>query len=296
MLARAAAPGDNTRSSCMNSSYIIVTPTYHRVAKYCNLILHLLDAFWPNHPSVIFLSDHDGLSVDNIFVKPTSNWLDIFYNGLVAIKSSNPEITHVFLLLDDHYPLRHCDEDLISAIYAATVNNELACVSYVTYAWPWSITEKIDYPDGMIRTWRKIDIAGFDNCEMARVPAKFFRYFQLQPSFWQLDYLIDICREAYEKQCFDPWRFESFAYSKPRQHYISRYKWPSVHHGFLSQGKINPEAIDFIQMPEGRGVRRLLLKEAIGLDSIVAFRLLRYLQRMGSRISSRARYAAALTR
>ena len=90
---------------------------------------------------------------------------------------------------------------------------------------------------------------------MARVPLNFFRYFQLQPSFWDLDYLIEICREALEKQCFDPWSFESFSYAKPRQHYVSRYEWPSVHHGFLAQGKVNPEAIDFLQMPQGRKFR-----------------------------------------
>jgi hypothetical protein len=40
-------------------------------------------------------------------------------------------LTYVFLLLDDHYPLRPCDEDLIGVNFDAVVN-ELPCLSFVT--------------------------------------------------------------------------------------------------------------------------------------------------------------------
>src|SRR5262245_7926897 len=131
----------------MTGNYLIVTPTWSRVAKYCNRVLPLLDAFWPDHPPTIILSDHDNLDAKHIFVKRSNNWLDILYSGLLAIKSSNPAITHLLLMLDDHYPLRSCDQSLISANYAAVVKHGLACVSFVTYAWPWTITEHREYPD-----------------------------------------------------------------------------------------------------------------------------------------------------
>ncbi len=195
---------------------LIVTPTYRAVAKYCNRVLPLLEAFWTDHPPVIFLSDNDNLDSKHIFVKRANSWLEILFHGLLSIKASNPDITHIFLLLDDHYPLRACDEELIAINFDVALRNDLACVSFVTYVWPWTTTECVDYPDGMIRTWRRIDTRRFHDCEMATVPNNFFRYFQLQPSLWQFDYLIDICREAYEAQCSDPWSFESFTYSKPR--------------------------------------------------------------------------------
>src|SRR5262249_54824083 len=89
--------------------------------------------------------------------------------------------------------------------------------------------------------------------------------------------------------CFDPCAFESLSYSKPRQHYVSRYAWPSVHHGFLAQGKVNPEAIDFIQLPQGREFRSLLLRESIGFDSVTAFQVLRFLKRLHGGVLRRLR-------
>jgi hypothetical protein len=197
----------------------------------------------------------------------------------------------VFLLLDDHYPLRWCDRSLISQHFDAIIDNKLDCLSFVTYEWPWTRTEHVDYPDSMVRTWRRIELSRFGGCDMARVPANFFRYFQLQPSFWNLDYLVDVCREAAERQCTDPWSFEGFGYSKPRQHYVGRYAWPSVHHGFLMQGKVNPDAIDFIQMPQGREFRSLLLRESIGFDSVTAFRTLRFVKWLHGGVSRRLRRA-----
>jgi hypothetical protein len=227
----------------------------------------------------------------DVIIKPSVNWLGILLNGLISVRKTRPEIGYVFLLLDDHYPLRECDKSRIAANFDVVVKNRLGCTSFVTYQWPWTSTEQIDYPDGMIRTWRNVDVRWFNGCEMARVPLDFFRYFQLQPSFWDLDYLIEICHEAFEKQCFDPWAFESFNYGKPRQHFISRYEWPSVHHGFLAQGKVNPEAIDFIQMPQGREFRTLLLTESIGFDSVAAFRVLQFLKWLHGGIVRRLRIA-----
>jgi hypothetical protein len=266
----------------VNTGYVIVTPTYSGVANYFNAALPLLDAFWPGHPPAIVFSDSNNLKKGDVIAKSGTNWLNILLNGLLSVRKTRPEITHVFLLLDDHYPLRQCDPSLIAANFDAVTKNRLGCISFVTYQWPWTSTEQIDYPDGMIRTWRTIEVVSLNGCEMARVPVNFFRYFQLQPSFWDLDYLIEICRVAVENRCFDPWSFESLSYGKSRQHYVSRYAWPSVHHGFLAHGKVNLEAIDFIQMPQGREFRSLLLRESIGFNSVIAFRLVRFLKWLSS--------------
>jgi hypothetical protein len=273
------------------TEYVIVTPTYSGVAKYYNQAMPLLDVFWPDHPPVVVFSDNNNLMTSDVIIRSSANWLDILLNGLLSVKKTRPEIAYVFLLLDDHYPLRECDKGTIAANFDAAVRNRLECISFVTYQWPWTSTEHMDYPDGMIRTWRTVDVRWFDGCEMARVPPNFFRYFQLQPSFWALDYLIEICHEAFKKRCFDPWSFESLTYGKLRQHYVSRYAWPCVHHGFLAKGKVNPEAIDFIQMPQGREFRSMLLKETIGFDSISAFRVLRSLKWLRGGVFRRLRIA-----
>jgi len=275
----------------MNTEYVIVTSTYSGVAKYYNKVRPLLDVFWPGHPPAIVLSDANNLKVSDVIVKSGTHWLDILLNGLLSLRRTRPEITYVFLLLDDHYPLRECDRSQIAANFDAVVKNRLGCVSFVTYQWPWTTTEHVDYPDGMIRTWRNIDVTSLNGCKLAKVPMNFFRYFQLQPSFWDLDYLIMICREAFEQRCFDPWSFESLSYNKRRQHYVSSYAWPCVHHGFLMRGRVNPEAINFIQMPQGREFRSFLLRQSIGLDSLTAFRVLQFLKWLRGGILRRLRIA-----
>jgi hypothetical protein len=247
---------------------------------------------WPGHPPIYFFSDENNLDAAAVIVSDKANWLDVLYQGLLGVRTTYPGLAHVFLMLDDHFPLRQCDEAIIAANYRAVVDNDLACLSFVTYAWPWDTTEQIEYPDHMIRTWRQIDLVRFGDCETAKVPTNFFRYNQLQPSFWNLDYLLDLCREAKARRFFDPWSFESFSFSAPRQHYVSRYAWPTVHHGFLAQGKVNPDAIDFIQMAEGRNFRAFLLKEAVGLSSMTAFRALRLSRRVIVAAARRLRSAA----
>lgn len=279
-----------TKGVDLYSNFVVVTPTYNAVAKYFSRVFSLFDLFWPNHPEVLILWEDEKLDTKDAAFQKADPWLVSLHRGLLSLKSSKPHVTHVFMLLDDHYPLRACDERRLAAEFRLIATNQLACVSFVTYTWPWNSTEHVEYSDGMIRTWRQIDIVRFDDCELARVPLNFFRYFQLQPSLWEIDYLIDVCREALEKKCLDPWSFESFVYSSPRQHYVSRYPWPSVHHGFLEKGKINLDAISFIQMPQGRKFRSFLLKEALGFDSILRFRINRFLSWGKATLARRLRW------
>ena len=149
----------------MNSNCVIQTPTYSGVAKYFARVFSLFDLFWPNHPQVVILCEDENLGTKNATIGKENTWLDNLFRGLLSIKSSNPKVTHVFMLLDDHYPLRACDEALIATEFRTIVKNLLACVSFVTYEWPWTTTEHVEYSDGMIRTWRRIDIVRFGDCE-----------------------------------------------------------------------------------------------------------------------------------
>ncbi len=54
-------------------------------------------------------------------------------------------------------------------------------------------------------------------------------------------------------------------------HYISQYDWPTVHHGFLAQGKLNPAAIAYLDRKGAAGPHRVLVREAIGIESPLLF-------------------------
>src|SRR5262245_37602090 len=105
----------------LNAEYVIVTPTYSGVAKYYREALQLLDIFWSDHPPVIVFSDGDISMTSDVIIKRSTNWLDILLNGLLSVKKTRPEIEYVFLLLDDHYPLRECGKSAIAANFHAVV-------------------------------------------------------------------------------------------------------------------------------------------------------------------------------
>jgi hypothetical protein len=178
-------------------------------------------------------------------------------------------------MLDDHCPLRSCDGGQIERVTAEATKHKLPAVSFVTYEWPWALTDATEYSDGLVRTWRKIEVATFGCERFAIVPRRFFRYFQLQPTLWRVDYLEQVCAEALRLCITDPWRFEAMQLDGAEQHYISGYHWPTVHHGFLARGKINAEAIDFAMGSKGAGIRRRLIGEMIGVEREYLYRLYR---------------------
>ena len=123
------------------------------------------------------------------------------------------------------------------------------------------------YPDGLVRTWRKIEIANFSGNTFAVVPRDFFRYFQLQPTLWRLEYLERVCVAAIAAKKRDPWRFETLRFQDAEQHYISTYDWPTVHHGFLVQGSVNPAAVHYADRAACLRLRRQLIEEVVGVNS-----------------------------
>src|SRR5262249_30590393 len=96
---------------------------------------------------------------------------------------------------------------------------------------------------------------------------KFFRYFQLQPAFWRIDYLIGVCRAAMARGITDPWTFEAMRLDDAEPHYVAAYDWPSVHHGFIAQGKINPAAISFMSRRAAPELHRQLICARVGCYS-----------------------------
>jgi hypothetical protein len=182
-------------------------------------------------------------------------------------------------MLEDHCPLRSCDGSRIDRIFDAAIRNELDVVAFPTYSWPWNETDPTEFPDGLIRTWRRVETTDFDGEQFAVVPLEFFRYFQVQPSLWRFDYLLSACRNATALGISDAWAFEAMRWSGAGRHYVSKYDWPSVHHGFLAQGKLNPEAITYLDRKRAPRQHRALVRDAIGVESPLLFDALQILNR-----------------
>jgi hypothetical protein len=180
--------------------------------------------------------------------------------GLKELKKTL-RVRHVFILLEDHVPLWPCDANKIQQILTVVEQQDLKCVVFTKYDWPWNSTNYRLDENGRVIGWRAIDVATFSGHRMARVPKDFFRYNQCQPAIWNIDYYIEVVAEAVRRAIYDPWEFESYVMPNQPQHYVSEYKWPSWSNGYLERGKIDWRAMRLMKMPEARGLRAQLLKE-----------------------------------
>jgi hypothetical protein len=66
-------------------------------------------------------------------------------------------------------------------------------------------------------------------------------YCQLQPTIWNLDYLINILEDLNSKNLTDPWSFEF--YRTKETHIMSEMKWPNILGGFFEHGFVNKKAL-----------------------------------------------------
>lgn len=255
--------------------------------KYATAIETALDACWPAHPTVYFLSDCDLPGIrSHTKIVDAVDWTAILLEGLMTVRREHPQLDYVFMVLDDHCPLRPCDTAAISAYLDIARARDLAAIAFPTYDWPWERTENLEYPDGLVRTWRCIEVELIEGRRMAVVPRDFFRYFQIQPAFWKIDYLIAACRAALADRITDPWRFEALRWVEAAPHYVAGYDWPSVHHGFIAQGKVNPAAIAYMSRTAAAELHQQLIRDSIGIYSPSLYAACRIAARIRTRFGS----------
>jgi hypothetical protein len=233
----------------------------------------------------VFLTDGGLDPQSDTFVEGDLGFSRLLMQGLMRLRVMYPAVTRVFYLLEDHCPLRQCDMDRLLRVCKVAAEHDLGAVTFPTYNWPWGEVESKVYPDGLVRTWRKIEIANLSGERFAVVPSDFFRYFQLQPTLWRCEYLERVCAAAIAARKTDPWQFEALRFRDAEQHYVASYNWPTVHHGFLVQGSINPAAVRYADRAAHLRLRRQLIEEVVGVNSEMLFGL----RSTGGRIWRRVR-------
>lgn len=268
----------------LRRSVFLAVTAHSRTEKYIPLVRNLMDTFWSSHPHRYFLTDGISQSATDVISLSGLNWVELAFGGLARINQKYPHATHVFLMLEDHCPLRACDGARLERIFDIAIREKLPAVAFPTYSWPWYDTESRDYSDGLVRTWRRQEIIERGGEMFAVVPRDFFRYFQVQPTLWRLDYLQAVLDCALTQGLRDAWSFEAMRWPQALPHYVSQYNWPTVHHGFLEQGKLNRVAIDYLDRRRAMDVHRALVREAIGLGSPVLFGSLQFLAHAKLRI------------
>jgi hypothetical protein len=271
-------------SSAPNGAIAFLVTCHSRTEKYIPLVRDLLATFWPEHPPCCFLTDGTTQAAGDAWSFPDAAWVALLQAGLARIGQEQPQTQYVLHMLEDHCPLRRCDAERLARIFAIAEREDFAAVSFPTYAWPWDETDMTEHPDGLVRTWRRKETRELDGELFAAVPRDFFRYFQVQPTLWRLDYLQAACAYAQAEGIGDVWAFEAMRWPKAEPHFVSGYDWPTVHHGFLAQGRLNPAAIAYLDRKQAAALHRALVGEAIGIESPLLFDSLQTLSRTKSLI------------
>lgn len=244
-----------------NGDAVLLVSTHKGAAHFVPAIRATLAQSWPNHPHLRFVTD-GGATGDDVLRANTSAYVPLMLEALSAVRLQFPDATHIFHMLEDHCPLRACDHVHILQTLRLCVRNQLASVCFVTYEWPWSAS-KVDLVDYAERLGLPhVDTVEMDGIRLGVVPKTFFRYFQVQPAIWRIDYLEKTLRSAVAANVIDPWAFEAFRWDGAEQHYVSQYPWPTVHHGFLVKGNVNLTAIDFADRHLAKDLRRVLRLDA----------------------------------
>lgn len=263
--------------SAMKTAVLI--STFSRMKKYAPAIEAAIDRCWPEHPAIYFISDSELPGIGRQIQLADACWTEILLHGLLTMRKQHPALDYVFLMLDDHCPLRPCDAVATSAYLEIARSGNLGVISFPTYDWPWNETATTEYPDGLVRVWRTVEIDVVDGRKLALVPRDYFRYFQVQPAFWRVEYLISVCQAALASGIRDPWAFEAMSLDGAPQHHVADYNWPSVHHGFIAGGKVNPAAISYISKKAAPELHSRLLREVVGVNSVTIYQLYRLWRR-----------------
>ena len=232
-----------------------------RLAPWHDLIMPSLDTLWSGHPPVFSVLP-PGTAVapgPGVITGSQSGWVALLREALLALRARQPDCRYVFSFIEDHCPLHVVDAVRVARFLDDAMASDRACTSFVTYDWPWDKTAPDDRAaDGRTMTWRERAIEDTPAGRVARVPDDFFRYNQCQPSLWNIDYYLSLCDQALAAGIDNPWAFEEAVFPRQAPHFIADYAWPSVHHGFMAQGVINPEAIRVVSRRVAPLRRRLI--------------------------------------
>jgi len=257
-----------------------VTPGLER---YCPLLAQQLDVMWPGHPPLYYALPQGRTAPYDLTI-PTqeTTWTAVLLAGLSFLRARGA--THVFILLEDHVPLWPCDVDLVEDVCRIVAHEDLHCVFFTKWEWPWPLEN---------------EVLSVDRRQLARVPREFGFYNQCQPAIWKLGYYASLLTEAVRRGIADPWTFERFSLPDQPQHYVSDYTWPSRHCGFRRRGRVYLRALYSMKLPEGKALHDELLRERFPrvppfLRQVIgqAFALWGWVRRMPARFERRRPMAA----
>lgn len=85
---------------------LVLVSTFSRMKKYSPAIEAAVDRCWPEHPAMYFISDCELPGIERQIQFADACWTEILLQGLLTVRRKHPGLDYLFLMLDDHCPLR----------------------------------------------------------------------------------------------------------------------------------------------------------------------------------------------
>jgi hypothetical protein len=224
---------------------LIITPTFTKYERYCDTLVLLMDQMWPGHPEIWFFTDGSGISHKNTIQIPNANWTQILHDGLQQLRSTYPDLKHVYLVLEDLYPLWACRGDTLEQTRRVAEEAELDVVFFFADGSTPDIDSEILLYDLKLQV----------------LPSWYRYYTSLQPALWKFDYLMEVTEYALARGIGNPWEFEFINLGKT--HYKSVYDWPCPFSGLFKEGRVNLNALRHLKAKGFGRFRRQLLAQYV---------------------------------
>lgn len=213
----------------MTTHLLIATCEKHE--RFIPAVRDTLKLHWPTHPPATVLTD-GRLVGEGVYCRPGLSFVALLHAGLERLGARSPVPSHVYLMLEDLCPLWPVDMAYLARLEAAAVGGDLPAVHMLfkpRRAWP-----RRDFAPTAER------IGGV---ELYRWSDRYVPKNALVATLWQRAALASLCKRMLDAGVSDPWTFEAAPNPASVAHRVATLRWPTVKHGFLRKGALNPRAV-----------------------------------------------------
>lgn len=224
---------------------MILMCTYSHNEPYVDLCVDILGQFWPGHPELVVCSDRGNFVYANKVVTPGATWTGVLAGGLRGLQDSGRvgERDQVLLLLEDHVPSGPVPTSVIERLLPFLDARRAGYVNLSGHG--------ASAPAGKV-----------EGCDIHVLDM--YHFSSLHPAIWTVAHLARTLDYARENGLESPWQFECIRLPGSEHLTTQGVLWPSVHGGFLWQGRVNVPALRSMKQGAQKALRTMLLRKLAG--------------------------------
>ena len=200
--------------------------TYSKNEKYVAPARENLALFWPNHPRLHVVTD-GALTGEDVICRPGLRFAELLRRALDEVRTRQPGVRYVYLLLEDLVPLGPVDEPyLLNVEHAMRDHGGLFFSTLCRGSGKQSALPLASDQFGALA----------ETLGLRRLNAEASAYNCLVACFWDVGYLTRVLDAKLSQGQTSPWQFETPDPEVMEPHVLAEDCWPTFRSGFLKLG------------------------------------------------------------